>query len=129
MDKRFELFKKDLVNLNKTSNEKMELLSKLLECKSKKTGEKLSPKEKMQICHIVSIFNKAEIDFGPLENAARIGELDIKEYKKVCDLFDDDIYNAVNLINCLNGRKVAGGPAPQQVKQQMDVISKILMEY
>ena len=56
-------------------------------------------------------------------------QLDIKEYKKVCDLFDDDIYNAVNLINCLNGRKVAGGPAPQQVKQQMDVISKILMEY
>jgi len=56
-------------------------------------------------------------------------KLDIQEYKKVCDLFDDDVYNAVNLINCLNGRKVAGGPAPQQVKQQMEVISKILMEY
>ncbi len=56
-------------------------------------------------------------------------QLDIQEYKKVCDLFDDDVYNAVNLINCLNGRKVAGGPAPQQVKQQIDVISKILMEY
>ena len=56
-------------------------------------------------------------------------QLDIQEYKKVCDLFDDDVYNAVNLINCLNGRKVAGGPAPQQVKQQMEVISKILMEY
>ncbi len=56
-------------------------------------------------------------------------QLDMQEYKKVCDLFDDDVYNAVNLINCLNGRKVAGGPAPQQVKQQIDVISKILMEY
>ena len=56
-------------------------------------------------------------------------QLDIKEYKKVCDLFDDDIYNAVNLINCLNGRKVAGGPAPEQVKNQLEVISKILMEY
>ena len=56
-------------------------------------------------------------------------ELDLKEYKKVCDLFDDDIYNAVNLINCLNGRKVAGGPAPEQVKNQLEVISKILTEY
>ena len=56
-------------------------------------------------------------------------ELDINEYKKVCDLFDDDIYNAVNLINCLNGRKVAGGPAPEQVKNQLEVISKILTEY
>ena len=43
--------------------------------------------------------------------------------KKVCDLFDDDIYNAVNLINCLNGRKVAGGPAPEQVKNQLEVIN------
>ena len=55
--------------------------------------------------------------------------LDIKEYKKVCDLFDDDIYNAVNLINCLKGRKVAGGPAPEQVENQLKVISQILMEY
>ncbi|MBQ9715699.1 MAG: argininosuccinate lyase, partial [Clostridia bacterium] len=56
-------------------------------------------------------------------------ELDIKEYKKVCDLFDDDVYNAVNLINCLSGRKVAGGPAPEQVEKQIAVIQKILTEY
>ena len=56
-------------------------------------------------------------------------ELDIKEYKKVCDLFDDDIYNAVNLINCLNGRRVPGGPAPEQMEKQIEVITKILREY
>ncbi|MBE5748159.1 MAG: argininosuccinate lyase [Clostridiales bacterium] len=56
-------------------------------------------------------------------------ELDIKEYKKVCDLFDDDIYNAVNLVNCLNGRRVPGGPAPEQVEKQIEVITKILREY
>ena len=64
-----------------------------------------------------------------IQNDTVLEELDIKEYKKVCDLFDDDIYNAVNLINCLNGRKVAGGPAPEQVENQLKVISQILMEY
>jgi len=56
-------------------------------------------------------------------------ELGIEEYKKVCDLFDDDVYVAVNLINCLSGRKVAGGPAPQSVANELEIIQKILTEY
>lgn len=55
-------------------------------------------------------------------------QLDIKEYKNVCPLFDNDVYQAVNLLNCLNGRKTKGGPAPEQVKKEIENIRTVLSE-
>lgn len=103
MDKRFDLFKVDLEKLNSVSNEKLEILSKLLNCKSIKTGEKLSPKEKLQICQIVSIFNKTGINFYVLEKAAQKGELDTKEFKKI---IEEEVLKAagINILdNKING--------------------------
>lgn len=86
MDKRTELFKVDLENLSNVPDDKLEILSKLLECKSKKTGKKLSPKEKLQICHIVAIFHKAGIKFDALEKAVKVGELNIQEFKAIIEV-------------------------------------------
>lgn len=55
-------------------------------------------------------------------------ELSIKEYKKACSLFDKKVYEAVNLLNCLNGRKIDGGPAPQCVKAEIEKIRQKLAE-
>ena len=46
-----------------------------------------------------------------VDNDKTLEDLTLDEYKAVCDLFDDGVYEAINLENCVNGRKVHGGPA------------------
>lgn len=57
-----------------------------------------------------------------------LDELPIEEYKKVCDQFDSDIYEAIDLINCVKGRKVTGGPAPEAVKAHIDMIKNTVLK-
>ncbi|MFR7478998.1 MAG: argininosuccinate lyase, partial [Acutalibacteraceae bacterium] len=42
--------------------------------------------------------------------------LPLDEYQKVCDLFDEKVYEAISLSACVNGRTVYGGPAPDNVR-------------
>ena len=44
--------------------------------------------------------------------------LPIDEYKKICDLFDEGVYDAINLEKCVNDRTCLGGPAPTNVKSR-----------
>ncbi len=53
-------------------------------------------------------------------------DLPLAEYKKVSDVFEEDVYEAVNLVNCLNGRSVIGGPAPHVVKARVEQIKQII---
>lgn len=62
-----------------------------------------------------------------IELGAVLEELPLEEYKKVCPAFDSGVYEAVNLLNCLKGRRTYGGPAPEQVKKELENI-KILAE-
>ena len=59
------------------------------------------------------------------ELVARCIELDtdlenlpLEEYKKICDVFTEDVYNAISLEQCTMERKAFGGPAPENVKAQ-----------
>lgn len=53
--------------------------------------------------------------------------LPLEEYQAVCNLFDEDIYHAISLDTCVQGRGVIGGPAPEMVKQQInEVLEKIM---
>ena len=45
--------------------------------------------------------------------------LPLEEYKKLSGLFENDVYEAIDLLTCVNGRGVYGGPAPEQVKIQI----------
>lgn len=54
--------------------------------------------------------------------------LPLEEYKKICDLFDVGVYDAINLDKCVNGRTSLGGPAPQNVLKEAKRIEKILKE-
>ncbi|MDR0915765.1 MAG: argininosuccinate lyase [Oscillospiraceae bacterium] len=45
--------------------------------------------------------------------------LDISEYKSLSELFGDDVYDAINLENCVALRNVTGGPAPDEVRRQI----------
>ena len=43
--------------------------------------------------------------------------LPLEEYQKFHALFAEDVYQAISLDTCVNGRKVPGGPAPENVEK------------
>lgn len=55
-------------------------------------------------------------------------EITLDKYKEYSDVFEEDLYDAINLEQCVNKRKVYGGTAPEAVKIQIkdlkDKISK-----
>ena len=52
--------------------------------------------------------------------------LPIDEYKKICDVFTEDVYNAISLEQCTMERKAFGGPAPENVRTQAKRIKDLL---
>ncbi len=52
--------------------------------------------------------------------------LPLDKYKEQSDLFDNDIYNAINLDTCVNERKSYGGPSSESVKKQIEIIEEQL---
>ena len=61
-----------------------------------------------------------------IQNNTTLEKLDIKTYKGFNDCFEEDIYNVVDLMNCVNKRDVIGGPAKRQVEFQIDKFEKWL---
>ena len=52
--------------------------------------------------------------------------LPMEEYKKMTELFDEDVYEAINLETCVKGRLSQGGPSPDAVKIQIDLAKEQL---
>ena len=61
-----------------------------------------------------------------IQNNTTLEKLDIKTYKEFSDCFEEDIYNAVDLMNCVNKRDVIGGPSKRQVEFQIAKFEKWL---
>lgn len=53
--------------------------------------------------------------------------LPIEEYKTVCDIFDEKVYEAINLEKCVNDRKAIGGPTAENVLAQIEKARKIIV--
>ena len=54
-----------------------------------------------------------------VEKGITLEDLSIEDYKAVHPVFDEGIYDAIDLLNCVNRRSLAGGPAPEAVKVQI----------
>ena len=52
--------------------------------------------------------------------------LPLATYRQTSDLFEEDVYEAIDLLTCVNGRKVFGGPAPERVKEQIELAKERL---
>jgi argininosuccinate lyase len=61
-----------------------------------------------------------------IEKSTTLEELPLAEYRKVCDLFDDGVYEAISLERCVGGRRVLGGPAPDCVRAQVKRVRGLL---
>jgi len=59
-----------------------------------------------------------------IEKNLTLAELDIAIYKKESNLFEDDIYQAIDLKTCLKMRKSKGGPAPEEVLKQIGFVEE-----
>ena len=55
-----------------------------------------------------------------------LDNLAIEEYKKVSEVFENDVYEHIDLMNCLKARNVIGGPSPESVKKHIEKIKNSL---
>ncbi|MFZ2646357.1 MAG: argininosuccinate lyase, partial [Trichococcus flocculiformis] len=53
----------------------------------------------------------------------------LEMYKKHSDAFDETIYKKVDLKECVIRRNVAGGPAPERVKEHIEAVKTKLEDY
>ncbi len=72
-------------------------------------------------------FREAYMIVGRLvNNCIKSGDtldtLTLRDFRAVSGLFDGDIYDALSLKNCVNGRAVTGGPAESEVQRQIAYI-------
>jgi len=78
-------------------------------------------------------FREAYMIVGRLVNhCIKAGEsldtLPLKDFRTVCPLFEEDVYYALELHTCVNGRTVYGGPARESVKKQIERIEEFVAE-
>lgn len=59
-----------------------------------------------------------------IELGTDLENLPMDEYKKVCDLFNDEVYDAISLERCTDDRKAFGGPARENVKYQAELLGE-----
>ena len=53
-----------------------------------------------------------------IDSGLTLETVPIEKYKEFSGLFDGGIFDAISLENCVNGRRVVGGPAPENVRAQ-----------
>ena len=54
-----------------------------------------------------------------IQKGLTLETLPLSEYQKICDLFDEGVYEAINLDKCVKDRTSLGGPAPENVRAQV----------
>ena len=64
-----------------------------------------------------------------IEKGLTLETLPLEEYKKMTENFGEDVYEAISLDTCVNGRLSEGGPSPAAVKEQIVLAESALSEY
>ena len=57
-----------------------------------------------------------------IEKQLTLETLPLADYQAASPVFDEDVYQALELRTCVNGRKVCGGPAADSVRVQIDAV-------
>ena len=53
-------------------------------------------------------------------------ELPLDVFKEFSDAFAEDVYDAIDLDNCVNRRTAYGGPSPESVKHQIEILKEFI---
>ena len=57
-----------------------------------------------------------------IENNTSLEKLPLETLKQFSEAFEEDVYDAISLKTCVEGRSLIGGPAPETVKRYLDSI-------
>ncbi len=76
-------------------------------------------------------FREAYMIVGRLVNLCiktgdTLDTLTLRDFRAISGLFDSDVYQALSLKACVNGRKVYGGPARESVEKQIALIEEFV---
>ena len=63
-----------------------------------------------------------------IEKGEKLDTLTLEEFQEVSEYFHEDIYQALYMNNCVNGRKAIGGPAKVEVERQIAAIEAFVAE-
>ena len=63
-----------------------------------------------------------------IENDKTLAALTLEEFHGISPVFEDDVYQALDLTTCLNGRCVPGGPAQPEVMRQIAQLRAFIAE-
>ena len=55
-----------------------------------------------------------------IENGISLLDVSLEKLKEFSPAFEEDVYDAISLKTCVEGRKLIGGPAPDTVKKYLD---------
>lgn len=58
-----------------------------------------------------------------------LDEVSLEELQAISPLFEEDFYEAIDLLNCVNQRTVYGGPTPQSVNLQADLAKAFIKSH
>ena len=70
-----------------------------------------------------------EIVLACIKDNKMIEELTLDELKEFSPIFEDDVYKAIDLVTCVEERKVIGGPSTESVKIQIDALESFINKY
>lgn len=60
-----------------------------------------------------------------IQKGLTLETLPLCEYQNICDLFDEGVYEAINLDKCVKDRTSLGGPAPENVRAQVKRVKSL----
>ena len=63
-----------------------------------------------------------------IEKGTTLEELPLDEYRQVCDLFEDGVYDAISLERCVSQRTCIGAPAPENVRAEAARVAALVAE-
>ena len=63
-----------------------------------------------------------------IDKKTTLEELPLEDYKSFTPLFEEDVYESLDLVRCVNERKVYGGPAKESCETQLRGIAAFLAE-
>ncbi len=60
-----------------------------------------------------------------IERGVAIDDLTLEELRAFSGAFDADVFEAISLAACVEGRRLPGGPAPEAVTRHIEYLEKI----
>ncbi len=63
------------------------------------------------------------------EKGTTLEKMSVSELREISEVFDEDVYSALDLNVCVDGRSVCGGPATSEVERQIKSLSKFIEEH